>query len=86
MITLIDILELIDPQANFLRTYLPDVDVPAKLIREELFRDAQIKEDFEKFDPYTGNLLQSIVAHEQAFLAFPMGELNCELSMSSIVF
>ncbi|KAG6874225.1 hypothetical protein C0995_003771 [Termitomyces sp. Mi166 len=76
------ILQSAERGANFLRTYLPDVDIPAELIRDQLSRDAQIMDGLEKFDPYMGNLLELIVAHEQAFLAFPMGELNCSLNIS----
>ncbi|KAG6837293.1 hypothetical protein H0H93_011895 [Arthromyces matolae] len=68
--------------ANFLRTYLPDVDVPAEIIRDELSKDAKIMEDFETFDPYMGNLLQTVVVSSQAYLAFPMGELNRDLNVS----
>lgn len=81
----VDNLELRNLQANFLRTYLPDVDIPAELIRDQLTQDAKITESMKKFDPYTRNLLQPVVTRELAFLAFPMGELNCDLSMSWFV-
>ncbi|KAG6814491.1 hypothetical protein H0H92_000016 [Tricholoma furcatifolium] len=68
--------------ANFLRTYLPDIDIPAELIREQLSLDAEVTEQLYAFDPCMGNLLQPIVAHDSAFLAFPMGELNCDLNLS----
>ncbi|KAG6868232.1 hypothetical protein C0993_005932 [Termitomyces sp. T159_Od127] len=68
--------------ANFLRTYHPDLDIPAELIRDELFQDAKITESLQTFDPYTRNLLQPVVADELAYLAFPMGELNRDLNIS----
>ncbi|KAG6898347.1 hypothetical protein C0992_009022 [Termitomyces sp. T32_za158] len=79
------ILQKAERGANFLRTYLPDVDIPAELIRDELSQDAKITESLEKFDPYTRNILQPVVAHESAYLAFPMGELNCDLNISPFV-
>ncbi|KAH0583776.1 hypothetical protein H2248_009379 [Termitomyces sp. 'cryptogamus'] len=76
------ILQSAERGENFIRTYLPDVDVPAELIRDELSQDAKITEGFKRFNPYMGNLLHPIVVHEQAFLAFPMGELNSDLNIS----
>ncbi|KAG6918151.1 hypothetical protein DXG01_016340 [Tephrocybe rancida] len=76
------ILQSAERGANFLRTYLPDVDIPAELIRDELAQDAKITERLGVFDPYIGNLLQPIVAYDSAFIAFPMGELNRDLNLS----
>jgi hypothetical protein len=70
-----------DLQANFLRTYLPDIDIPAELIRDEISGDAEIWKKFRTFDPYVGDLLEHVPCDsETAFLAFPMGELNRDLS------
>ncbi|KAG6832341.1 hypothetical protein H0H87_001982 [Tephrocybe sp. NHM501043] len=74
------ILQSAERGANFLRTYLPDVDIPAELIRDELAQDAKISEKLGLFDPYMGNLLQPVTVYDSAFLAFPMGELNRDLS------
>lgn len=73
-------------QANFLRTYYPDIDVPTELIRDEIIQDAHAIRALETFDPYTGNMLE-ILCHSgtqdnSAFLAFPMGDSFRELSQS----
>lgn len=68
-------------QANFLRTYLPDIDIPAELIRDEIARDAEIGRKFGPFDPYVGSLLEYVPRDSKtAFLAFPVGELIRDLS------
>lgn len=78
------ILVLTTFQANFLRTYLPDIDIAGELIREQLSEDAQILRQFQDFDPYVGNQLEAIVqsdsSDQSTFLAFPMGELSRDLS------
>ncbi|KAG6866994.1 hypothetical protein C0991_003910 [Blastosporella zonata] len=75
------ILQSAERGANYLRTYLPDVDIPAELIRDQLAQDAKITEALDTFNPYMGNLLQHVVAHDSAFMAFPMGELNRDLNL-----
>ena len=72
-------------QAHFLREHFPDVDITAELIRDEIVTDATISHKLEAFDPYMGNLLESICCRvgqskQAAFLAFPMGDLNGDLS------
>lgn len=67
---------------------MPDVEVAAELIRAEIAEDAEIMGEFVDFDPYAGNLLEPIVRYDgpsekSAFLAFPMGELNRDLSKSN---
>ncbi|KAF5380885.1 hypothetical protein D9615_004029 [Tricholomella constricta] len=76
------ILQSAERGANFLRTYLPDVDIPAELIRDELSQDAKITQRLEVFDPYMGNLLEPVMTRDATFLAFPMGELNRDLNLS----
>ncbi|KAJ7581235.1 hypothetical protein C8J56DRAFT_1057231 [Mycena floridula] len=77
--------------ANFLRTHLPDVDVAADLIREELTADSGITQELADFDPFEGNLLEVVSRQETngkvvSSLAFPMGELNCDLNISPFLF
>jgi hypothetical protein len=72
-------------QANFLRTYLPDVEIAEDLIRDQLVEDTTLSRAYEKFDPYLGNLLDSFEpqnANDSAFLIFPTGETNRDLSES----
>lgn len=77
-------------QADFLRTYYPDVDIPAELIREELAEDSKASSDLQAFDPYAGDLLATLVCRSErtrkkhAFLTFPMGQTGSELSEDSI--
>lgn len=68
-------------QANFLRTYFPDIEIPAELIRDEVETDARTTQDLEGFDPFSGNLLESIQLQDGgSYLCFPMGESKRELS------
>jgi len=72
-------------QANFLRTYLPDVEIAEDLIRDQLVEDTTLSRAYEKFDPYLGNLLDSFEpqnANDSAFLIFPTGESSRDLSES----
>ncbi|KAJ7122766.1 hypothetical protein C8R44DRAFT_704467 [Mycena epipterygia] len=85
------ILHRAEQGANFLRTYLPDVDIAAELIRDEITEDAKVSREFEEFDPYAGNLLETVIrsdssSKQSAFLAFPMGELSRDLNISPFVF
>jgi hypothetical protein len=61
------------------------MDIAAELIRDEITQDAEILREFDDFDPYIGNQLESIIRYDSsltqsAFLAFPMGELSRDLS------
>lgn len=71
-------------QAHFLRTSLPDVDLASELLRDEITTDARITHKLKEFDPYVGNLLGTVwcsyASAKTAFLVFPMGELNRDLS------
>ncbi|KAI4525805.1 hypothetical protein K525DRAFT_289564 [Schizophyllum commune Loenen D] len=73
--------------ANFLRTFLPDVDVTAELIREEITHDEELARDTVAFDPLAGNILSPLVYYGSsdkatACLAFPTGELGSDLNIS----
>ncbi|KAL1729210.1 hypothetical protein EV714DRAFT_213304 [Schizophyllum commune] len=73
--------------ANFLRTFLPDVDVTAELIREEITHDEELARDTVTFDPLAGNTLAPVVHYDTptqatACLAFPTGELGSDLNIS----
>ncbi|KAJ7087172.1 hypothetical protein B0H15DRAFT_781592 [Mycena belliarum] len=77
--------------ANFLRTFVPDIDIPAELIRDEITKDAKILREFEDFDPYAGNQLEPIIrwdssSKQSSFLAFPVGELKRDLNVSPFVY
>lgn len=73
-------------QANFLRTYVPDIEIPAELVRDEIESDTHAARKLEKFDPYAGNLLEAVYCPSTRsqinLLCFPMGESNLELSES----
>jgi hypothetical protein len=74
-------------QANFLRTYLPDVDVTSELIREHLAEDIAMSRMLEKFDPHLGNLLDVFRPEStpsQPYLLFTTGEANCNLSKACL--
>ncbi|OBZ69202.1 Solute carrier family 25 member 47-A [Grifola frondosa] len=84
------ILQRAEQGAHFLRTYFPDVDIPAELIREEITEDARTMQQFHKYDPYAGNMLESLSFFDGprkklAFLAFPMGGTNSDLSISQLI-
>lgn len=71
-------------QANFLRTYFPDIDITAELVREELSTDAQLTRELEQYDPFLGNVLE--LQHvAPLFVAFPVGVIGCDLSTSAFV-
>ncbi|KAI0006224.1 RNA polymerase I-specific transcription-initiation factor-domain-containing protein [Russula compacta] len=77
--------------AHFLRTYYPDVDVPAELIREQVSVEAQLEDSLRAFDPLIGDLVTSLHVSDGSkmpwsFIAFPMGESGCDLNISSIEF
>jgi hypothetical protein len=72
-------------QAQFLRTYYPDVDVPAELIRKQVGVEAQLEDSLRLFDPLAGDLITSFHVSDGSkrgwsFMAFPMGESGCDLS------
>lgn len=72
-------------KAHFLRTYFPDLDIPAEIIRDEIEADIHISRRIDNHDPYTGNLLESLQCSAgpsslRTFLCFPMGESNQDLS------
>ena len=72
-------------QAHFLRTYYPDVDVPAELIREQVGEEAKLEDSLRAFDPLFGDILTSFhvsdgLKRPRSFMAFPMGENGCDLS------
>ncbi|KAK0210915.1 hypothetical protein DFS33DRAFT_1250416 [Desarmillaria ectypa] len=73
--------------ANFLRTHFPDVEIAAELIREEIETDAKVSHDRDVYNPYDGNLLETVTSYESSrpvslHLAFPMGELGRDLNIS----
>ncbi|PPQ93290.1 hypothetical protein CVT25_015288 [Psilocybe cyanescens] len=72
--------------ANFLRTYLPDVEIASELIRDQLLEEAQLCEDLEVFDPYAGNLLDIFQPSQTPDLSFlfPTGDTNRDLSISYV--
>ncbi|KAF8636607.1 hypothetical protein AX17_003417 [Amanita inopinata Kibby_2008] len=77
--------------ANFLRTYHPDVDVSSELIREHLAEAAKFTHQLKSFDPYAGNLLESVAVPNSQntmllYLAFPMGELKGGLNLSPLTY
>ncbi|KAJ3814970.1 hypothetical protein F5876DRAFT_31763 [Lentinula aff. lateritia] len=71
--------------ANFLRTYFPDIEIAAELVREELSTDAQITRDLEQYDPFSRNVLELLympnLPDTPKFLAFPMGVTGSDLSI-----
>jgi hypothetical protein len=72
-------------QAHFLRTYYPDVDIPAELIREQVGVETQLEDSLRVFDPLVGGLVTSFHVPNgskkpRSFMAFPMGENGCDLS------
>ena len=72
-------------KANFLRTYIPDVEIPEELIRNQLIEDTTLSRTYEIFDPYLGNLLGSFEPQNgngSAFLIFPTGETHRDLRES----
>ena len=72
-------------KAHALRTFYPDVDIPADFMREQLMTDAGLTEDLSTFDPYSGTMMDVLYHANQGtgLLAFPMGETNADLSEPS---
>ncbi|KAH7912210.1 hypothetical protein BJ138DRAFT_1083982 [Hygrophoropsis aurantiaca] len=73
---------------QFLRTYVPDADFPAELVNEELEADMKLAADLAVFDPYSGNVLETISSHQKpntSFVFFPMGECGNDLNISLLV-
>ncbi|KAI0647297.1 hypothetical protein C8Q79DRAFT_958760 [Trametes meyenii] len=74
--------------AHFLRTFYPDVDIQAELIRDEIKEDSRNTRLFGREDPYAGNMVDvssfNVSRKNMAYVAFPMGETNCELNMSPL--
>ncbi|KAJ3752324.1 hypothetical protein EV360DRAFT_22752, partial [Lentinula raphanica] len=73
--------------ANFLRTYFPDIDVTAELVRQELSTDAQIVRDWYQYDYSSRNMLEPLHIPDapptRQFLAFPMGITGSDLNIGS---
>lgn len=59
---------------------MPDVEIPAELIREEITEDHMLSLELEKLDPYMGNLLEIFSQSEEEFLIFPTGDTGSKLS------
>ncbi|KAF5345305.1 hypothetical protein D9758_008457 [Tetrapyrgos nigripes] len=76
-----------EQSANFLRTYLPDVNIATELIRNELATDDAISRELERYDPMQGNVLEVCqgLFDSSVFLAFPMGETACDLNLSPLI-
>ncbi|KAK2466844.1 hypothetical protein APHAL10511_001102 [Amanita phalloides] len=77
--------------ANFIRTYHPDLDIPAELIREQLTDATQYTNNLHSFDPFAGNLIEGIVVRgsygrKHVYVAFPMGGLRNGLNLSPLVY
>lgn len=59
----------------------------ADLVREEIAADVRASQILQDFDPYQGNVLETLTCSRKAgrslaCLAFPMGESYLDLSMS----
>ncbi|KAF5330881.1 hypothetical protein D9619_005450 [Psilocybe cf. subviscida] len=73
--------------ANFLRTYVPDAEIPEELIRAHLVDDTMWSRQMQVFDPYEGNSLE--IVHDAAsgapsLLVFPTGQINDHLSYTRL--
>ncbi|KAF9484739.1 hypothetical protein BDN70DRAFT_87611 [Pholiota conissans] len=75
--------------ANFLRTYLPDIEIPEQLIRDHLIEDNTRSKTLQNFDPYSGTLIEAFTLQRDKhtiYAAFPTGETKRDLSYASIVY
>lgn len=58
--------------------------IPEGLIRDELLSEANLTGLPNYFDPYEGQVLETVMrpfgGRTMPFLAFPMGNIGCELS------
>ncbi|TFK76304.1 hypothetical protein BDN72DRAFT_873880 [Pluteus cervinus] len=75
--------------ANFLRTHLPEVDISAEIIRDEIALDEGVSLRDQDFNPFQGNLLEHISVgvdgdRKSTYLIFPTGENNKELNLSPL--
>ena len=79
------------PQARFLRTRYPEIDVPYELLEEQIQADEKFKKT-NLFDPLIGNQLAVLMTHDakvekrRGLLAFPTGVVGNELSTFSKLF
>ena len=75
---------LTSSQAQFIRTYYPDVDIPAEIIRAEIAEDDRATRTWQSSDIFSGNLIDvctvQLARKTVSYLAFPMGETNNQLS------
>ncbi|KAH6918486.1 hypothetical protein BKA70DRAFT_18342 [Coprinopsis sp. MPI-PUGE-AT-0042] len=74
--------------ANFLRTHLPDVEIPAELIQDYIEEETSHIHQLEEYDPYAGSLLVSLTkpvvkVAASGYLAFATGEALTQLNVSS---
>ena len=73
------------PQAQFLRTHYPDIDIAADVLHAEIMEDARYADSYAELNPYAGNNLAFITFSERtrrksAYLAFPLGPIGRDLS------
>ena len=76
-------------QVQFLRTYYPDFEMSADLVREEITADVRASQMLQEFDPYQGSMLETLTCSRKAgrsltCLAFPMGDSYLDLSKPSL--
>ncbi|KAI0030758.1 hypothetical protein K488DRAFT_53551 [Vararia minispora EC-137] len=77
--------------AHALRTYYPDIDIPAELFREQIESEVRREDALQTLDPSLGNVMDTLYFNESrsktsGVLAFPMGETGCDLNLSAMEF
>ncbi|KAG7092545.1 hypothetical protein E1B28_008895 [Marasmius oreades] len=74
----------VEQGAKFLRTVLPEIDVTADLMREELAVDERLTRSLKNFDSSSGNVLASFMDETGQLLAYPTGLLGCDLNIALV--
>ncbi|KZT71316.1 hypothetical protein DAEQUDRAFT_666367 [Daedalea quercina L-15889] len=85
------VLQRADQGVQFLRTYYPDFEMSAELVREEIAADARASQALQEFDPYLGSTLETFTCTRKAgrsltCLAFPMGDSYFDLNISPLTY
>ncbi|KAH9843216.1 RNA polymerase I-specific transcription-initiation factor-domain-containing protein [Rhodofomes roseus] len=80
-----------DQGVQFLRTYYPDFEMSAELVRDEIAADVRATQSLQEFDPYRGSMLETFTCARNAgrsltCLAFPMGDSYLDLNISPVTY
>ncbi|CCM04730.1 uncharacterized protein FIBRA_06918 [Fibroporia radiculosa] len=83
------VLQRAEQGARFIRTYYPDIDISADIIRDEIIEDTRAMRALDKFNPYVGSMIEAFpcfygTRENAQYLAFPMGATYNDLNISPL--